>query len=151
MGRTVRVILRSDVPGLGSAGTEHSVAAPYAQRVLLPRHLAVSASLRERQRLSAERSRHVEATQRASAAALSTLTKVKGRTILIPMRASGAKLYGSVGVQEIVRAAKTALGADLDPDWLRLASPITTVGDHAVQVQVPSAEPVSVTVTVSAA
>ncbi len=150
MGRTLRVVLTRTVDGLGKAGTEHTVASAYAQRVLLPNGSAVVSSARARAQVAAEGERQEKDRLALEERAQTALKGISGRTVVVPAKASGAKLYGSVDATAIVGAAKSRLGVTLEPTWLKLSAPITTVGDHRVGLEVPGAPPSHLTVTVSA-
>jgi large subunit ribosomal protein L9 len=150
MPKDLRLILTADVTGLGSAGSEVMVAVPYAQRVLLPQKLAVLATVRERARVTKEQTKKSADVEAQRKAATRTLAAISGKSIMVPVKASGSKLYGSAGVKDIVAAVKTGLGVALDPSWIVLPKPITSLGDHKVEIRCQDLPPVTLTLTLTA-
>lgn len=150
MPKTLRVLLRRDISSLGSTGDEVSVAAAYAQRVLLPQGLVAIANDRERTRVRKVREREQrerDATRERHAAVGAALT---GKTLLLPHRASGSRLYGSIGAAEIAAAVRVSFGVQIEPAWVRLAEPIKQLGDYTIAVAPPDAPTAALAVTVSA-
>lgn len=127
------------------------MAVAYAQRVLLPRGIAVLATERARARAAHERTRRESQAENERQVATEALAGVKGKTLVLPVKASGSKLYGSVGVPEIITAAKTRLGVALNPSWIVLERPLTVLGDHPIVVRAANLPSVTLTLTLSAA
>jgi len=128
----MKIVLRSNVEGLGQRGDIVDVADGYSRNYLIPQGLAMRASAgAERE---AQAMRRVEEQRNAkSRDAANELAQRLGTTpMTIAARASDeGKLFGSVGVTEIVAAAAHA-GIELDRKVVELDEPIKEVGDHSV-------------------
>lgn len=148
--KTLHLLLTRDVPSLGASGEEVNVAAAYAQRVLLPQGSAVVSSPRERARIAKQRARQKQIQAAAVAKHRAITSALAGKTLLLPVKASGSRLYGSVGAPEIVAAAKASFGVSIEPGWLQLPEPIRHLGDYAVLVSPPDVPPANLSLTVSA-
>ena len=101
----MEVILREDVPHLGTSGDIVKVRPGYARNSLLPRGLAALADQRNRGALEHER-RLVEEKRRRTVTAAETLAqKLAAARIVITARAGDeGKLFGSVTNIDIERA-----------------------------------------------
>ena len=132
----MKVLLRSDIDGVGKRGDIVDVAGGFARNHLFPAGKALAASPGiEAQASAMRRSRDLrDARDRESAETVARA--LVGTTITISARASAAgKLFGSVSAADIVREVETATGAMIDRHRLQLDEPIKTVGDHPVRVE----------------
>ena len=129
----VKVILRSDVDGLGKRGDIVEVSKGYVRNFLQPRGLAIAATEGAQQQAEAmRRSRDIkDARDRDSATQVATVLVPK--TITISVRASEAgRLFGSVTESEIVAAVSEQTGIELDRKDLLLDEHIKELGTHMV-------------------
>jgi large subunit ribosomal protein L9 len=148
----VKLLLRSDVQGVGKKGDIVDVADGYGRNFLLPKGFAVTASPGvEAQAASMRRSRDLKDASDRSAAEEIAKTLVP-KVITVAARASGeGKLFGSVGSGEIVDAVREQTGIELDRHDLVLDEPIKTTGSHAVPARLHADVQFQITVEVSAA
>jgi large subunit ribosomal protein L9 len=148
----VKLLLRSDVQGVGKKGDIVDVADGYGRNFLLPKGFAVTASPGvEAQAASMRRSRDLKDASDRSAAEEIAKTLVP-KVITVAARASGeGKLFGSVGSGEIVDAVRDQTGIELDRHVLVLDEPIKTTGSHAVPARLHADVQFQITVEVSAA
>jgi len=148
----VKVLLRSDVAGLGQKGDIVEVADGYGRNYLLPKGFAVLASGGvAAQAESMRRSREQrDAVERAAADELAA--RLGAASIALSARAKGeGELFGSVSITEIVDAVSAQLGVDLDRHLVHLDAPIRTVGSHQASVRLHPQVEVRLGVEVSAA
>jgi len=127
----LKVILRSDVSGLGKRGDVVEVSKGYVRNFLAPNNLAFPATDGAiSQAGSMRRARDVkDARDRESATEIAT--KLVPRTIEISARASAAgRLFGSVTEAEIVEAVLAQTGIELDRKDVHLEEHIKEVGTH---------------------
>jgi large subunit ribosomal protein L9 len=127
----VKVILRSDVNGIGKRGDICDVADGYARNLLLPKGLAMKATAGAAgQASSMRRARDVkDASERTAAQEIAT--KLVPARIEITARAGAeGKLFGSVTTTEIAEAVLAQTGIELDRRNLHLDEPIRSVGEH---------------------
>ena len=132
----MKVLLRSDVKGVGRRGDIVSVSAGHARNFLLPNDLAVIANdgtvaqaevMRKAQDLKA-------ATDRESARTLATSLATKVVTISAKAGNEG-RLFGSITSTEIVKAIFDQTGATIDRKQVQLEAPLRQLGEHVVVVE----------------
>jgi large subunit ribosomal protein L9 len=145
----VKIVLRSDVSGIGRKGDVREVADGYARNFLLPRGLAFKATPGvEAQAEGMRRSRSLkQATELADAKVVAEL--LSGSSLRIAVRAGKeGKLFGSVGSADIVSAIAKQLGVTIERRQVELPEPIKAIGTYQVPVELHSELTVPVTVEV---
>lgn len=128
----MKVILRSDVDGVGKRGDVLDVADGYGRNFLLPRGLAMKATAGASQQAAAmRRARDVrDAADRS--AAQDVATKLVPTRITISARAGAeGKLFGSITTTDIADAVQQQTGIELDRRAIHLDEPIRSLGEHA--------------------
>jgi len=134
--KNITVLLRENVPDLGTIGDVVRVRPGYARNYLFPYRLATQATAdnvklmeRRRQRsLLEEAAREAQISERLEAFGKITLSVVEKAD------ATGT-LYGSVGAATIARLLAQA-GVTIDEKDVRLEEPIKTVGTHEIPIHV---------------
>ena len=131
----MQVILTQDVDNLGKAGELVSVRPGYGRNYLVPRGLAVTATVTNKQRLEHERAvieRRV-AKERASATELAG--RINGMTLQFErMVGEDEKLFGSVTNRDIADQLKRA-NVEIDHRWVQLDHPVKALGKYEVPVR----------------
>ena len=131
----MKVLLRTDVDGVGKRGDIIDVAGGFARNHLLPAGKAIVASDGvESQALAMRRSRDLRDARDREGSETVAKTLV-GNTVTIAARASNDRLFGSVSAADIVRHVEEQTGAVIDRHNLVLEEPIKTVGEHSVRVE----------------
>ncbi|GAB3107044.1 50S ribosomal protein L9 [Streptomyces calidiresistens] len=132
----MKIILTSEVPGLGAAGDVVEVKDGYARNYLLPRGVAI--------RWTRGGQKDVDQLRRArkirEIATIEQANEVKGRLegVKVRMRVragEGGRLFGSVTPADIASAVKEAGGPDIDKRRIELGRPIKSLGTHQVSVR----------------
>src|SRR5215467_9379885 len=130
-----KVLLREDVDDLGARGEIVRVRAGYARNYLLPRNLAVEATVGNVKGIEQERAALLkkEAKERATAESQS---QQMGSLVLEFKRKSGEQgaLYGSVTSMDITEALQER-GYEIDRHRIHLREPLKRVGDYTVPVR----------------
>ncbi len=145
----MRLILRSDVRGVGNKGDVVEVTNGYGRNYLLPRGLAFLATDgAESQAASMRRSRDVK-----DAAARSAAEDVAKSLVNSPVKISARvgvddKLFGSITTADIAAAIAEQKGVQIDRKQIVLSDPIRTVGTHLVPVKLHANVEFPVTVEV---
>jgi large subunit ribosomal protein L9 len=132
----MKVILRSNVEGVGNTGDVVEVANGYAQNFLMPKGLAMrategavsqAAAMKRSRDLLDLKQREVaeEAAQRLEAVAISIQARV----------GQDDQLYGSVTTSDIAEAVQAQTGIELDRRNMSLEEPIRQVGTHQVEMR----------------
>ena len=131
----MEVILIEDVPNLGAIGELVNVKAGFARNFLLPRKMAIVASVKSKKRLEHEKRlagfRLVKARKDAE-----TLVQRLANTSVTIARKVGEqdKLFGSVTGADIARALADE-GVVVDKRAVQLAEPIKALGVYQVPVK----------------
>ena len=132
----MKVILRSDVEGLGRKGEVHDVATGYARNYLVPKGYAMKAT--------AGAEAHAEITRRNSevrneadrAGAEEIATKLVPAVITITARTGeGGRLFGSVSSADIVDAVAQQTGIEIDRRQMLLEAPLKELGTHMIMTR----------------
>ncbi|MGA2124193.1 MAG: 50S ribosomal protein L9, partial [Acidimicrobiales bacterium] len=125
----MKVLLRSDVRGLGRRGDIVDVKNGYARNFLLPSGAALPASdASESQATLMRKARDIlDAKSREAAEAQKALIEKEPVTISARASANG-RLFGSITESDVVNAIRTATGISLDRHAITLAEHLKEVG-----------------------
>jgi large subunit ribosomal protein L9 len=131
----MKVLLRSDIDGVGKRGDIIDVSGGFARNHLLPAGKAIVASAGlEGQAAAMRRSRDLRDARDHESSETVARTLV-GTPITLTARATGERLFGSVSAADIIRQVEEQTGAVIDRKDLILEEPIKTVGEHSVRVE----------------
>ena len=131
----MKVLLRSDVDGVGKRGDIIDVSGGFARNHLLPAGKAILATPGvEGQAASMRRSRDLRDARDRESSETVARTLV-GNVITLQARATGERLFGSISAADIVKKVEEQTGAVVDRKDLVLEEPIKTVGEHSVRVE----------------
>lgn len=132
----MRVVLRTDVDGVGKKGDILEVSDGFARNFLVPKGRAILATPGVQAQADAmRRSRDVkDARDREGAEAVAR--KLVPLVIKIPARAGReGRLFGSVTAADVAEAVTAQSGLELDRRRLHIDEPIKTLGSHEVPVK----------------
>ncbi len=145
----MKVVLRADVPDVGTRGDVVEVADGFGRNFLLARGLGIAASkgaiaqAETMKRASAKRDQR----DRENAARVSGLLTAKA--IRIPARAGeDGRLFGSVTAIAIAEAVEAQTGVEIDRRKLVLDEPIRSLGVHSVVIKLHSTVETTLTLEV---
>ncbi len=130
----MEVILKEDVPKLGSRGDVIKVAEGYGRNFLLPKKLAIEATRQNKAVIEQMKAAAVRraATEKANAEQLAK--QLEGVTVTFARRAGEHdQLFGSVTASDIA-AALEKKGFQIDRRKIDVAHPIKTTGEFSVAV-----------------
>lgn len=145
---TMNVILKEDVPNLGSTGDVVKVRGGYARNYLIPQQKALLADSRnvkavEHAKLLAE---HALEKMKKSAEELGE--RLKQATLTVVQKAGeDDKLFGSVTSMDVEHALK-AEGFDVDRKKIHLDKPLKQLGEFIIPVKLHRDVTVNVTLKV---
>ncbi len=132
----MKLILIKDVEGLGHQGDIVDVSDGYGRNYLLPRHLAVKATPGALKDAEAMQRARREAERKAFEEAEAIAKSLVGTRIVIAARAGDeGKLFGSIGMSDIIDGVAKFTGVELDRKTVKLDEPIKTIGLHEVRVK----------------
>ena len=125
----MKILLRSDVQGLGRRGDIVDVKTGYARNFLLPTGVALAATdTMEIQAASMRKSRDLRDAQSRDAA-MTQRAVIEAATVTVAARAgTNGRLFGSVPEADVVNALRTATGISLDRTAIHMAEHLKEVG-----------------------
>jgi large subunit ribosomal protein L9 len=148
----MKLILTTDVTGLGAPGDTVEVKDGYGRNYLLPRGLAIAATKgAEKQVASIRRAQEIRRVRDLDhAKELKTALEGLGTVPLKAKANAGTKkLFGSVTSADVAGAIRSAGGPTLDRRTIDLPSHIKTIGKHPVSIRLHPDVTVSVPLEVT--
>jgi large subunit ribosomal protein L9 len=148
----MKLLLRSDVNGVGKKGDVVEVADGFGRNYLLPKGFAVLATRGgEAQAAAMRRSRDQrDAADRSAASDIAA--KLVPAVIAVTARAKAeGDLFGSVSVNDVVGAVAAQTGIELDRHSIHIDEAIKTVGTHSVSARLHPEVQFQITIEVSPA
>ena len=131
----MQVILTQDVDNLGKAGELVSVKPGFGRNYLVPRGLAVSATVRNKNRLEHEKALIERRVTKERATATEIAAKLNVMTLQFERNVGeDEKLFGSVTNRDIQEQLKRA-GVDIDHRWIQLEQSVKALGKYEVIVR----------------
>lgn len=131
----MKVLLRSDIAGVGRRGDIITVSSGHARNYLLPKGLAIEATqgaVSQAEVMRRSRDQREVAERTAAHTIKDTLSQ---RSFVISAKAGKeGRLFGSVSSSDIVEAILQQAGITIDRKQIGIASPIRTIGEHTVSV-----------------
>lgn len=135
----MKVILLQDVAKVGRKYEVKEVADGFAQNCLLKQgkaELATKESLARLDKIKNHQSKNKENLLKKFDEAVALL---KVRPVVIKVKASKeGHLFAGLKKGDIVKEIKIAIGINLDSDWIKLETPIKTIGDNEIRLQLES-------------
>ena len=131
----MEVILKEDVPSLGHIGVLCKVAPGYARNYLLPKGLAVVASVNNKKQLAHQQRIMNYRRQKAEATAKTLATRLNNYQLTIARKVGDqGKLFGSVTAHDVQQALE-AKGLVLERRKIQLEDPIRALGEFQIPVR----------------
>jgi large subunit ribosomal protein L9 len=131
----MQVILTQDVEHLGKAGELVSVKPGYGRNYLVPRGFAVSATVRNKNRLDHEKAMIEKKVAKERAVATEVAAKINVMTLQFERQVGeDEKLFGSVTSRDITEQLKKA-GVEIDHRWVGLDAAVKALGKYEVPVR----------------
>ena len=146
----MKVLLRTDVEGLGQAGDLIEVARGYARNYLVPQGLAVKAGSGMAAQVEAMQRKRALQTAADKSDAEESAARLEGLVLQVTAKASEeGRLFGSVGVVEVVSALVDQFGLEVDRRQVS-GDPVKDLGTHGFTVQLHPEVDLQVSVEVQA-
>jgi large subunit ribosomal protein L9 len=146
----MKLLMRSDVEGVGKRGDIVEVADGFARNYLVPKGFAIKATPGVQTQAQAMRRSRDTKDAVARAAAEEIAKTLVPAVITVTSRASGeGKLFGSVTTTEVLEAVTTQTGIELERKHIHLDEPIKTIGTHHVTAKLHPEVQFQITVEVS--
>ena len=131
----IEVMLMDNVKKLGKAGDLVKVAAGYARNCLFPKGLAAVATEAAKRRLKKlEAERALKAAEEKKAA-LEVAKKLEKLELTVSAHTTdGKKLYGSVGISDLIAAIEANRGIKLERNQIDLNDALREVGEYEAAI-----------------
>lgn len=147
----MKLILKENIEHLGQIGDIVKVAPGYARNYLLPKGLAIEATVKNAKALEHAKRQLAYKKNKSLEAAKNLVAKLEALSIVLTHQAGEeGKLFGSVTNMEIAAFLKDN-GLEIDRKKIVLAEPIKQLGEYTVPVKVHPEVGATLKVTVSAA
>jgi large subunit ribosomal protein L9 len=132
----MKVILKEDIPKLGTMGETVQVAPGYGRNYLIPQGKAVLATSKNFKELEHQRQLILRKAELIRKDAESFAEKFRGLTLTLARKVvEEDKIYGSVSVSDISQALEEA-GVEIERKLIKLDEPIKSLGEFQVPVKV---------------
>lgn len=134
----MKIILKENIESLGKAGDTLKVSDGYARNYLIPKGLAIEASMASLKRLEHEKKLILQKAEKEKKKIMSIFDKLKGVVYTIPRRVSeNEKIFGSVTPKDIEKAIFEQ-GIEIDKKMIILEEPIKSIGEFPVKIRLSS-------------
>lgn len=132
----MKLILTTDVPGVGAPGDIVEVRDGYGRNYLVPQGKAIVATRGAEKQITTIKRAQSAREIRGAEHAREVRSVLEALTLEIPAKVTsdGKKLFGSVTVLDIAAAVKAAGGPALDRRAIKTEGHIRATGRHAVSV-----------------
>jgi large subunit ribosomal protein L9 len=132
-----KLILTTEVTGLGSAGEVVEVKNGYARNYLLPRGFAVLWSKGGEKQVAQIRAAREARAIATAEEAVALKSALEAATIKLVVKAGvGGRLFGAVKTAAVAAAVAAAGLGEIDKRKVEFASPIRTTGNHVATVKI---------------
>ncbi len=132
----MKLILTSEVTGLGAPGDIVDVKDGYARNFLMPRSLATPWTKGGQKQVDAIRKARASREIASLEQAQEVRAKLEGKTVRLATHAgTSGRLFGAVTTADVAAAVAALGGLQLDRRKIELGQPIKTVGSHSVTVR----------------
>ncbi|WP_128698985.1 50S ribosomal protein L9 [Candidatus Velamenicoccus archaeovorus] len=131
----LKVVLRSDVPGIGKIGEVKQVKDGFARNFLLPQNLAVIATDHALKQMELEQKKRQARLAQERKKAEELAQKLNGFSLTITVEVNEEeKLYGSLTVQDIQKTL-AGEGIDVEKKCIVLEAPLKALGIYDIDVR----------------
>jgi large subunit ribosomal protein L9 len=131
----MEVILKEDVANLGHRGDVVKVADGYGRNFLLPRKLALQATLANKAVIEQMKSAAVRRSAEEKVQAQELLAKLEPVTLTFTRKSGeNGQLFGSVTSADLA-GELAAKGFDIDRRKIQLSEPIKSLGDFTISIR----------------
>ena len=146
----MKILLRTDVEGLGRTGDLVEVARGYARNYLFPKGFAIEADSGITAQAEAMKQKRALQAAADRTEAEESAARLQGLVVQIVAKASGeGRLFGSVGPVEVTKALVDQFGLELNHNQV-LGESVKDIGEYIFTVKLHSEVSLEVSVEVQA-
>ena len=133
----MKVLLRSDVKGIGRRGDIVNVSSGHARNFLLPNDLAIVANagtIAQAEVMRKSREQQIAADRESARLVATSLSTT---VIKIAAKAGNeGRLFGSINAAEIAKAVLDQTGVTIDSKNIQVETPLRQLGEHSVSAEI---------------
>ena len=133
----MKVLLRSDIKGIGRRGDIVNVSSGHARNFLLPNDLAIVANagtIAQAEVMRKAREQQIAADRESARLVASSLSTT---VIKIAAKAGNeGRLFGSINATEIAKAVLDQTGVTIDRKNIQVETPLRQLGEHSVSAEI---------------
>ena len=133
----MKVLLRSDVKGIGRRGDIVNVSSGHARNFLLPNDLAIvanSGTIAQAEVMRKSREQQIAADRESARLVATSLSTT---VIKIAAKAGNeGRLFGSINAAEIAKAVLDQTGVTIDRKNIQVEAPLRQLGEHSVSAEI---------------
>ena len=133
----MKVLLRSDVKGIGRRGDIVNVSSGHARNFLLPNDLAIVANagtIAQAEVMRKSREQQIAADRESARLVATSLSTT---VIKIAAKAGNeGRLFGSINTAEIAKAVLDQTGVTIDRKNIQVETPLRQLGEHSVSAEI---------------
>ena len=133
----MKVLLRSDVKGIGRRGDIVNVSSGHARNFLLPNDLAIVANAGTIAQADVMRKSREQQIAADRESARLVATSLSTTVIKIAAKAGNeGRLFGSINAAEIAKAVLDQTGVTIDRKNIQVETPLRQLGEHSVSAEI---------------
>ena len=130
----MKVILLKDVEGLGKKGEIKTAADGHARNFLIPRKLAIIATIKAVKELEKEKESEAQKAEQELQHVEETVSQIDGLEIEVPVKVDETgKLYGSINDQKISQLFKER-GWEIKKNQIKILQSIKEIGEYPITI-----------------
>ena len=133
----MKVLLRSDIKGVGRRGDIVNVSSGHARNFLLPNDLAIVANagtIAQAEVMRKSREQQIAADRESARLVATSLSTT---VIKIAAKAGNeGRLFGSINAVEIAKAVLDQTGVTIDRKNIQVETPLRQLGEHSVSAEI---------------
>jgi len=130
----MKIILTKDVAGIGRSGEVKEVSEGHARNFLLPRRLALPATVETLAKAQKEQAEKQAKVAKEHERALNLKHKLQGKVVTLKAKANGKNLFAAIHPKEI--AEKLAeMGVEISAEDISFPKPIKSLGAHEANIR----------------
>ncbi len=132
----MKVILQTDVKGMGKRGEIVNTSDGYARNYLFPKKLAVPADKQNLNELSAKKASEAHKKELEKQEAIRIKEKIENKVLVLKVKAGeNGKTFGSITSKEIAESIEKQFGEKVDKKKIIVKDPIRAIGGYVVDLK----------------
>ena len=132
----MKVILKSDIKGVGKKDEVINASDGYARNFLLPKNLAVEANAENMSKLKSKQDANAYKKGQEKEEAKKTADKLSKILLKVPVKSGeNGKIFGGVSAKEISELLKSEYKIDIDKKKIEVKETIKTLGTRTITIK----------------